>query len=379
MNYDFTSKYYIHIFKSENLQLVINQIRANIINFFLGQNKRNYFSAESLIILLENSNNEYLCLYVLDQMSKFIMTEEDFYQKEENERFKLFRLFWEKCGYLYRNPFFADGKYLNETSIIKYKLIHDFNKNDINYDLINNLIDEPEFKEKLKCLYINERMNTENIFKALKKDVENCRKRFEELEKINDYLNSFFSNSKRREIELINKTLFKYKHKNVSEIMKTENFFEDFEDFDFDELLEESQNLKYKFSCFFMAIYNSKKNNEGLEKTESQIFFDSIEDYKNTIKDIINQKESKQQFFEINNISEIMKEIQNPSNDLKKEINFILLEFAELGKDNYIKNNLLKDLINFSNKDKISLLIQSIIYFIKSFDKIKNIEKTNFL
>ena len=74
-----------------------------------------------------------------------------------------------------------------------------------------------------------------------------------------------------------------------------------------------------------------------------------------------------------------MKEVLNPSNDLKKEINFISVEFVELEKDNYIKKDLLNDLINFSNKDKISKLIQSIIYFIKSFDKIKNIEKTNFL
>ena len=167
MNYDFTSKYYFHIFKSENLQLVLNQIRKNIINFFLGQNNRNYFSAESLIILLENSHNDRISLYVLDQMSKFIMTEEDFYQKEENERYKLFKLFWEKCRHLYKNPLLSEGKYLNETSIIKNKLIYDINRNDINYELINNLIEEPEFKEKLKCLFLNERIKTDNIFSSL--------------------------------------------------------------------------------------------------------------------------------------------------------------------------------------------------------------------
>ena len=58
--------------------------------------------------------------------------------------------------------------------------------------------------------------------------------------------------------------------------MDTENFFEDAEDFDIEELLEEGKNLKYKYSCFFMAIYNSKKNNEGLEKNESQLFYGSI-------------------------------------------------------------------------------------------------------
>ena len=42
------------------------------------------------------------------------MSEEDFYQKEENGKYQLFKLFWERCGNLYRNPNISDGKYLNE-------------------------------------------------------------------------------------------------------------------------------------------------------------------------------------------------------------------------------------------------------------------------
>ena len=379
INYDFTSKYYFHVFRAEKLQKIIEKIRANIIEFFLGQNNQNNCSSESLIILLENTNNEQSRRFVLNQMGKFIMTEEDFYQKEENERYKLFKLFWEKCRNFYNNHFLIGIKYLDETLRVKDAIIQDIKRHDISYELINNLIDEPEFLKKLKNLLSNERMKVNDIFSSLKKEVEICRKRFEELEKINDYLNSFFNTTKLKEIEIINKSLLIYKQKNISEIIDTENFFEDEEDFNFEELQKESENLKYKDSCFFMAIYNSKKNNEGLDKSEGQIFFDSIEDYRKTIEDIINQKESKQPFFEINNVMEIMKEIQNPSNDLKKEINFISEEFVELEKDNYIKNNLLNDLINFSNKDKISKLIQSIIYFIQSFNKIKKIETTNFL
>ena len=379
INYNFTSKYYFHIFKSKNMQLIVNRIRGNIIGFFLGQNNGNNYSAESLIFLLLNSPNEQFCLYILDQMSKFIMTEEDFYQKEENDRYHLFKLFWERCGNLYRNPNISDGKYLNETSIIRNKIIYDINKQNIVYELINNLIDEPQFKEKFNALFINEKVDLNQIFNELKENVEFCREQFDELEKINDYLNSFFSNTKKKEIQLINEKLIKYKQKKICEIVETENFFEGEEDFDLDELIKDSKNLKYKNSCFFMAIYNMKKNNEGIEKNESQIFYESIDEYKNTIKDIINQKESKNPFFEINNVLEILKEVQNSSNDMEKEINFILKEFSHLDKDDYIKKDLLDDLINFSNKEKISKLIQSIIYFIESFDKIKKIEKTNFL
>jgi hypothetical protein len=223
INYDFTSKYYFHIFKSQNLQTIVNRIRDNIIKFFIGQNNRNNNNSESLIILLEISNNDQSTIYILEQMNKYVMTEEDFYQNEENERYRLFKLFWDKCRHLYKNPFMADIQYLNETSIIKNKITHDIINHNVRYELINNLIDEPEFKQKIKNLFANEGVKVNDIFLPFKKDVGICSKRFDELEKINDYLNSFFSITKYKEIELINK------------------------------------NLKYKDSCFFMAIYNSKK------------------------------------------------------------------------------------------------------------------------
>ena len=207
INYDFTSKYYFHLFKSKNMQLIVDRIRRNIISFFLGQNNGNNYSAESLIFLLLNSPNDQFCLYILDQMSKFIMSEEDFYQKEENGKYQLFKLFWERCGNLYRNPNISDGKYLNETAIIRNKIIYDINKQNIVYELINNLIDEPQFKEKFNALFINEKVDLNKIFNELKENVEFCREQFDQLEKINDYLNSFFSNTKKQEIQLINEKL----------------------------------------------------------------------------------------------------------------------------------------------------------------------------
>ena len=45
-------------------------------------------------------------------------------------------------------------------------------------------------------------------------------KRFDEVEKINDYLNSFFNITKYKGIELINKYLILYKQKKVSKIIK---------------------------------------------------------------------------------------------------------------------------------------------------------------
>ena len=61
---------------------------------------------------------------------------------------------------------------------------------------------------------------------------------------------------------------YKLKKNKVCVIRNLNRFFDADEFFDLDEMLEESKKLKYKDSCFFMAIYNNKKNNESLEKTE---------------------------------------------------------------------------------------------------------------
>ena len=64
---------------------------------------------------------------------------------------------------------------------------------------------------------------------------------------------------------------------------------------------------------------------------------------------------------------------------MEEEINFLIKEFEGLGKEIYIKNNFLNDLINFSNKDKVERLIQGIIYFIESYEKIIQIKETEFI
>ena len=75
------------------MRIVINKIGSNIVIFFLSQYKYNECNAESFINLLLNSLNYQFSLYILDQMEILIMTKEDFYQKEENQRYQLFNLF----------------------------------------------------------------------------------------------------------------------------------------------------------------------------------------------------------------------------------------------------------------------------------------------
>ena len=68
---------------------------------------------------------------------------------------------------------------------------------------------------------------------------------------------------------------------------------------------EESQKIKYKNSLFFMAVYSKNKDNIGIDP-EEKIFQDTINDFKESMTKIILQKETKEPFFEIKNIEQIM-------------------------------------------------------------------------
>ena len=376
-NYNFTSKYFFHLLKSEKMIYTANLLKNAIIDFFLQQDNAGNNNAESLISLLLLCKNSDLCVYFLDQLNKNILTEKDFYNKEETDNFLLFKLFLKKCNDLIQNPNIYRGIYLRESLSIKKKIQTDLKNNDIQYEIANNLIDENNtFYNKI--LAIESKAFADKIYDNIKNNYEICKKKFEELALIEDYYSSFFSYSKREQILLIKQRVQEFTKKNISEIVNYENFLMDNNNFDYAQALEESKDIKYKNSSFFMAIYNKIKN-DNLEKSEEEIFNDSKDNYKDTIQRIINQKESKEPFFGINNVKEILKVVQNTNNDMKKEINFIEEEFKDLNKKDYIKKYLLNDLINFSNKDKVSKLINGIIYFIESYNKINPIQMTEFI
>ena len=125
-----------------------------------------------------------------------------------------------------------------------------------------------------------------------------------------------------------------------------------------------------------MAIYTEIDKND---KTEDEIFKESISTFKDIITKIIHQKESKIPFFQIEGVEKILEQIKNPKSDLKKEMEFLKDEFADLKQENYITYNLLRDLKNYASKYKILKLIKGIISFIEAFKKLHQIKETEFL
>ena len=131
-------------------------------------------------------------------------------------------------------------------------------------------------------------------------------------------------------------------------IMDIKNFF-NIKNFYLKEAIEESINLKYKNSYFFMLLYNNYLKKHKSEQSEDKILKKSINDYIDTFKNIIEKLESKMTLYKINNIELFINKTLNSEFDWDQEINFINQEFSFLNKKDYISNNLKNDFIFFVN------------------------------
>jgi len=398
INYEFASKFYFYLLEQKDLYEQVMEVNERIIDYFIEKTSNNTDNAESLISLLFLSPDPKFSEYLLNKMKYMIISEDDFYNIKENKNFRFFELFIEKHEeILVKNRFVsqAKGDYFIKSLKMKDKILNDLEENKIKYNQINKLIEiedniiikgedlelkikeNPFFKRILVISGKNEKKSIE-LYKTLRENFLICKKKFQTFEIIKEFYNTFYSLSKRQIINKIKKRLDELSEANINEIFNLDEHDFITEDFDLEDSIEQSKNIKYKGSFFFMSIYRAVNNNER-NKSDNEIFMQSINSYKNTLTKIINQNETKEPFFEIEYINEIIIAIQNPENNFEKEIEFIQKEFKYLEKDNYIKNELINDLMNFSIRDKISMLLRGIIYFIEAFNKINKIEITDFM
>ena len=377
--YDFIYNFYIFLIKNKNL--IIQKIKNHILNFFI-EHQKNRFNPETLVYLSLISPDEYFFKGLLNVMDNYILNEKDFYQKEENTKFLLFKLFYEKCSNLINNnKALLEGKYIYNTMTLKSKILNDLKSSKINYEIIDSLLDEDNtfYSRVLIITDFNEK-EAKELYNIIKNALNLCKEKFNIFEKIIDFYGTFYKETKRNVINEIKESIKYIKQKDIKDIIELDilNFINN-KDFNLEEHLKQSENLKYKYSSFFMCIYREIFIKKQHEKTEDEIFKHSIESFKDTLKRIILQRKTKENFFKINYIENILKSVQNKNNNMKEEIDFLIKEFADLKQDNYIKKYLLEDLINYSYKDKISILLKGIKYFIETFKNLKEIKYTEFL
>ena len=167
-------------------------------------------------------------------------------------------------------------------------------------------------------------------------------------------------------IKLIKQKLKEYKKdKTINELnnININKFFE-IKNFYLNEALEESKNIKYKKSIIFMILYKDNFKSDKSKKSEDKILKESIQDYNEIMKEIIEKLINKSSLFKIKNIDIIVKEIIKQEFNFDEEINFINQEFNFLNKSSYILNNLKSDFTLFLEKYQFVELIRGIINFI---------------
>ena len=385
-NFDegFISSYFFYLLKSEKVKKIIPKVKDYIINFFIEQHKKGNTSVDSLILLLKTSPDEAFRIELLNQMDNFILDERDFYQREETKKFKLFKFF---------NKNFQDlikkggknlkGNYLIKIVQLKAKIKKDLNEGNVPYTVIETLLQyENQFLEKIEVIVDFDIKEANKIMNKIKSMVDKCLTKFNIFDKFIEYYSTFFRETQRNLIQLIKDKLKLTKEINLINLvnLNSDKYIVD-KDFSYKECLKDSENLRYKYSIFFMPIYRERYENEHLEKNEEEIFNNSIRAFKDSFTRIINQKETKEPFFEIN-YSEIITRVEqnyrNYKNEMNKEINFLLNELKNLNKDAYIKKNLLSDIKIFSYRNNVEILIFGMMYFIEIFNKIKPIQISNY-
>ena len=319
-----------------------------------------------LINILLNSKDKYT-KYILEKINKLCIDENDFFKTEKNSRFILYSTFITKYKIIYKNYEDMKGTYPNSIKLINDKILNNLENGNIKFKILRTaILNDKEFENKIK-LIIPEENKAQLLYEQLKNIFEQCQKDFKNIEIILEYYSTFFSNSKEDLIKILEKKEKEYKEDiNICELINIDiqNFL-NIKNFYLNEAIEETKNIKYKYSSYFMIIYKNHYEKDKSEKSEDKILTESINDYINTFKEIIEKLELKLSLYEINNIDIIMEESRNPEFNLDIEIDFIKQEFSFLYKSEYIEKNLKNDLIQFIEQFHFVKLIQGIIEFIK--------------
>ena len=369
----FAYNYYCFLINKKENELIYVLMKDSIISFMIEFNKNDIINDEILISLLKGTSNEDFVVEFFKKIEKKILTEEDFYSKIETKNFKFYKLF-QKNLYNEKKELIGNCDYVNESEETRNKIIGDLKNNNISYEKIINLMsDENSFLNKIRVIIEDE---AENILQNLKESLNKCKEKFSQLDLIKTYYDQFYKETKKNQITLIKNKLIELKKLNISTIISEDNFFKNNPGFDLDKALEDSKNIKYGNSKFFMEFY--EKNKENYKKSEEERFKISLDKYREILTNIIMQKEKKIKFFEIENIDKILGVVIIHDNNLQDEIQFTIEEFKDLNQEEYIKNDLLNDLISYSKKDKVSKLLEGIKIFIEAYEKIENIELTEY-
>jgi aryl carrier-like protein len=306
---------YIYILAKNN-DKITEKVNEDFSNYFI--NNLRDLNAEGIYFLIKScSNNKNFLKKIFNNIENYAISENDFFIPNKSPNFELYELFV-KNGYI-NEPSYFETKYFETIAVLINKIFLEIKELRIPFLKISDLFEnnKNEFLSKLKLVFINEKTKPDDLYYNVINNLELCKKKISELDKINNYLTVFEHKTSENLINIIQNIINKLRQKTILEILneqETRNIN------DYQNLVKKSNNLRFKDSIIFMKLYEELKKEKGLQLTEIQLFNETLNLYQTIMKKIIDYKNVN--FMNIENIEYILDLTKNKIKEIDKEMDF---------------------------------------------------------
>ena len=366
---------YIYVL-SKNNDIITEKVNEEFSKYFIKNLKD--LNAQGIYLLIKScSNNKHFLQKIFNSIENYTINENDFYAPNKSSNFELYELFV-KNNYI-NDPFYLDTSYFESIGVLISKIYLEIKELRIPFLKISDLIENNNdvFLTKLRLVFINESTNPDELNNSVVNNLNLCKAKISQLDKINNYLIVFEHKTSENIIKNIQDIINRLRQMQIVEIL---NEKETAKINNFGNLVEKSKNLRFKDSFIFMKLYEELNKEKGLQLTEIQLFNDTLNLYQTIMKKIINYKNVN--FMSIEKIEYILDLTKNKKEEINSEMEFISNEFKDYINANKVTINSIKtNLINFANLKEIKDYLNGYLFILSVFQELsknQNYQITDF-
>ena len=339
---------YYKIYTSDKFTVFNDELKNLIFEFY--KNNKKFINPLYVGFYLKNNqnqeNNE-----ISNIIKKYVIEPLEIYSIKNSEKFILLKIIIEN-NLLENN--LVNNEYIKSTKKVATNVIQNIISGKIKFNLIENFYINGKQKElfnRIQLIYqlIDKELiiNNENICKdIIEKNINNIQKLLNDLENVQKKMHSFFPESKKKDIDKINKLKNNIKNNNLfyyTEPKIREEIDKYINDEDLFNLYLDFESSDIFFKIFYLENLEKYKNNEKLRMKET----------KKEIENLINIfKSNSIQDIDINRLCLLL---NNLTKEEMKNLSTEIDKLFEQNKINFIidKDNLVKELLIVSKKNLI--------------------------
>ena len=346
-----------HIFKRliENNNNFSKDLQKEIISFFSKNIEKSNISSLSFIIKYKNPLEDKDIRY----LNKYILSKQDFFDQEENEKILLFSNIININNIKQK---LSNSEYLRKNKSLTENLLNILSKGAIDYKTII-----PFYSNKQKELLYNRILimafNEEEKAKRISNKVDEYMNKTDivstDLNKINDYLKLVFRDSRKDIIKKIENFIKNIYDSNINYCNTIEEEYKELKDKYINDVKD---NLIFKNNALFISMINNMKNickyDEEKSLSETNKLIEMI---KNILIDNLIKKA------DINNLKKYTELIDMNKETLCESLNHLISIFNIKNEVNVDKIS--NQLILLGQKNKIKFLVDILLYYIEKFNE----------